>query len=302
MCRRSGIVVFAFLAFISTFLAACNEDSSESLPWWQPNTTLPPCANGDSKAWTDDSAVLSQWKDTCYGIRGREDDFKEGYCDNGCQLCGPVTIYMDEETATVFCEQGNVGAGAMDAVSKITPSLGFPEFTGSDSLEIPTGWYDLKSGFENLKTLTFYELDQGTEWSSDTLDSIVDRSPSSTVCETITDLETCIGTHNSPYHCMPVFRWPIYHEGETCSVELDEETIEDRMDDIGFLACRTVAEPAQNPLNSWPDYNGEEILGAAPTYKGPLKNTATGECVGFEDFEFAIPDGWAKANCSECSE
>ena len=284
------------------FLLACDEDSSESLPWWQPNTTLPPCANGDSKAWTDDSAVLSQWKDTCYEIRGRRDDFKEGYCDKGCQLCGPVRVRLEDGRSAVFCEQGIAGLTSSQEEINISPGIGFPEFTGSYSTQIPTGWYNTRSGFQNFVILKQYELEQGTEWGSDTLDSLVDRSPSSTVCETITDLETCIGTHNSPYHCMPVFRWPIYHEGGSCSVELDEETIEERMDDIGFLACRTVAEPAQNPLNFWPDYNGEENLGGAPMYKGPIKNTTSGECVGFEDFEFAIPEGWAKANCSECSE
>ncbi len=73
---------------------------------------------------------------------------------------------------------------------------------------------------------------------------------------------------------------------------LQEEWLTEHDAEVGFLGCRQVVEPFDNPQN----------IGDGTWYSGALKNSTTDECVGFSDYDVAIPNGWEKVDCSACME
>ncbi len=208
--------------------------------------------------------------------------------------CHPVTVSGVEDsspfTNLVFCEAGYGGGG--DLVTGSWPGPGYGLASGPDWADVPTGWHCGSYQPED-------EEDVGgppncTEAQNAALEELaasrltVDTTP----CESITDLDQCLRTHNAPFHCMPVFTLPIVDNNDgTCAVKHHSEmTCAGHHTEVGFLACRQVLEPFDNPQN----------IGDGTVYTGALKNSTTDECVGFSNYETAIPDGWEKVDCSAC--
>ncbi len=242
--------------------------------------TVHTCDEASPYAFTTDTAVFEGWQDDCRNFEAvyNDPELTEYHQQMG-YTCSPVRLKLEGIGETVFCEVARDGATASESYSWLGPGYGCA--WGPSGGDVRTGW-QADVGVNDAVCLG--------AWTEQTAQVLFERHQPETNCEDIDDLQTCITAHHPPYHCKPVFSWPIEWDQEECNVRGSEDRVGAELDEAEFLACRTVKENHDNSDN----HSGESFLGT-------IKNDQSGVCVGISEFTGSIPEGWTIVNCDDCT-